>query len=242
MTMVADWFEVTEFPDRVFRLREPALGPLHAANIWLLVADRGALLIDAGVGVAPLAPVVRGIADLPVVCLLTHTHYDHIGGAHEFTDRRAHALEAATLANPTPEATQWGGWLTADDFRHFPTSDYDFSRYAITPAPASELVEEGIQIDFGGRAVTLLHTPGHSPGLICVLEEATNTLFSSDALYDGRMFFDLAGSNRADAAASVRRLIDIDARVIHPGHFGSLEREAFRRLGLATLARLSDAD
>jgi glyoxylase-like metal-dependent hydrolase (beta-lactamase superfamily II) len=240
--MVENWFEVTEFPDRVFRLREPALGPLHAANLWLLVADRGALLIDAGVGVAPLAPVIRGMTDLPVVCLLTHTHYDHIGGAHEFSDRRVHALEAATLANPTAEATQWGGWLTADDFGRFPAPDYDFSAYAITPAPASGLVGEGTRIDFGGRRVTLLHAPGHSPGLVCVLEEATGALFSSDALYDGRMFFDLAGSVRVDAVASVRRLIDIDARVIHPGHFGSLEREAFRKLGVATLARLGAGD
>jgi glyoxylase-like metal-dependent hydrolase (beta-lactamase superfamily II) len=238
MAVVEDWFQVTEFPDRVFRLREPALGPLHAANLWLLVADDGALLIDAGVGVAPLAPVIRAITDRPIVCLLTHTHYDHIGGAHEFRDRRVHALEAATLANPTAEATQWGGWLTADDFSRFPAPDYDFSGYAIAPAPASGLVAEGSRVEFGGRHVTLLHAPGHSPGLVCVLEEATGALFTSDALYDGRMFFDLLGSNRADAAASVRRLIDIDARIIHPGHFGSLERDPFRRLGFATLARL----
>lgn len=234
-----DWFEVTEFPDRVFRLREPALGPLHAANLWLLVAERGALLIDAGVGVAPLAPVIRRLTDRPTICLLTHTHYDHIGGAHEFSDRRAHALEAATLANPTAEATQWGGWLTLRDFSRLPSRDYDFSTYAITPAPATGLVGEGSRIEFGGRDVTLLHAPGHSPGLVCALEEATGALFTSDALYDGRMFFDLPGSDRADSAASVRRLIEIDARIIHPGHFASLDGDAFRRLGVATLARLN---
>lgn len=103
------WFEITAYPDRIFRLTEPALGPLHGANIWLIVAGRGALLIDAGVGVAPLAPIIRRITADPVICLLTHTHYDHIGGAHEFADRRAHAEEAATLANPTGEATQWQG-------------------------------------------------------------------------------------------------------------------------------------
>jgi glyoxylase-like metal-dependent hydrolase (beta-lactamase superfamily II) len=189
-----------------------------------------------------LAPVLASITGLPVICLLTHAHYDHIGGAHEFSDRRAHALEAATLANPTPEATQWGGWLTADAFRRFPTPGYDFSRYAITSAPASGFLEDAAEIDFGGRTVKLMHTPGHSPGHVSVLEPSTRTLFTSDALYDGPMFFDLAGSSRADAAASVRRLIDVDAQVIHPGHFRSLKRDAFRRLGFATLARLSDAD
>lgn len=239
MSPAVDWFEITAFPNRIFRLREPALGPLHGSNVWLIAAGRGALLIDAGVGVAPLAPVVRRIIAQPILCLLTHTHYDHIGGAHEFVDRRAHAEEAATLANPTAEATQWSGWLTQDSFTRLPYPDFDFSAYAIKPAPASGLVADGTRIHFGGRVVEVLHTPGHSPGLVCAFEEETGALFTSDALYDGPMFFDLKGSNYADAAASIQRLLDVGARTIHPGHFESLEHDGFQRLGEATLARLA---
>ncbi|MBV9637284.1 MAG: MBL fold metallo-hydrolase [Methylobacteriaceae bacterium] len=63
-----------------------------------------ALLIDTGTGVAPLAPLVSALSNRRLICLLTHSHYDHIGGAHEFADRCIHAAEAKVLADPTPEA------------------------------------------------------------------------------------------------------------------------------------------
>ena len=106
-----DWFEITAFRNRIYRISEPALGPLHGSHSWLIVGSEIALLIDTGVGVAPLAPVIRGLTDLPVICLISHSHYDHIGGAHEFTDRRMHEAEAAIMTDPTPALTFWGGWL-----------------------------------------------------------------------------------------------------------------------------------
>jgi glyoxylase-like metal-dependent hydrolase (beta-lactamase superfamily II) len=233
-----DWFEATEFPDSVFRLREPALRPLHGSNSWLVLGERRALLIDTGVGVAPLAPVVRGLTAKPVICLLSHTHYDHIGGAHEFADRRVHRLEAAILADPTPQATQWAGWFGAASFERLPPGGFDPAGYCITPAPATELLEGGEIIDLGGRTIEILHAPGHSPGLLCAFDRSCGALFTSDALYDGPMFFDLAGSDAVAAAHSLERLLATQARVAYPGHFESLTSEEFRRLGVEALARL----
>lgn len=232
------WFEVAEFPNRIFRLREPALGPLHGSNMWLIAADRFSLLIDTGVGVAPLRPVVAAISENPIICLLTHGHYDHIGGAHEFSDRRTHRSEAAILADPNSRSAQWGGWLTRESFNRIPAEDFDFASYSIKPAPPTRLVEDGDVIDLGGRRVTLMHAPGHSPGMICVLEPETGALFTSDALYDGPMFFDLEGSNRAHAARSIERLLGSGAQTIHPGHFQSLSGPEFQSLGARTLAQL----
>ncbi len=232
------WFEIAEFPNRIFRLREPALGPLHGSNMWLIVADRFSLLIDSGVGVAPLRPVVDAISENPVICFLTHGHYDHIGGAHEFSDRRSHRCEAAILADPNPRSTQWGGWLTRESFSRIPAEDFDFASYSIKPAPPTSLVDDGDVVDLGGRSVTVMHTPGHSPGLLCVFEPETGVLFTSDALYDGRMFFDLEGSNRAHAARSIERLLASGAQTIHPGHFQSLSGLEFRSLAAKTLAQI----
>lgn len=102
------WFEIAEFSNRIFRLREPAPGPLHGSTIWLVAADRFSLPIDTGAGVAPLRPVVNAINENPIICLLTHGRSDHIGGAHEFSDRRSHRSEAAILADPNARSTQWG--------------------------------------------------------------------------------------------------------------------------------------
>jgi glyoxylase-like metal-dependent hydrolase (beta-lactamase superfamily II) len=232
------WFETTEFPDRIFRVREPALKPLHGANAWLIRGASASLLVDTGIGVAPLRPVVEALCPGPIVCLLTHSHYDHIGGAHEFADRRAHRAEASVLSDPNPKATQWGGWLGPESFSRPPSAGFDFATYAITPAPPTGWLEDGDRIDLGDRVVTVLHAPGHSPGLLCAFEEKTGALFSGDALYDGRMFFDLEGSDPGAAARSIARLLGLDVRVVHPGHFESLSRESFRALGAKVLAEL----
>jgi glyoxylase-like metal-dependent hydrolase (beta-lactamase superfamily II) len=233
-----DWFEITQFPDQVFRIREPALAPLHGSNLWLVRGERASLLIDTGVGVAPLRPVVEALSANPVICLLTHGHYDHIGGAHEFADRRAHRLEAAVLADPDPRSTQWEGWLTRDSFSRVPAATFDFGSYSLEPALPTSLVEDGDRIDLGGRRVTIMHTPGHSPGMISVFEPETGVLFTSDALYDGRMFFDLEGSNRVDAARSIERLLGVGATTVHPGHFESLTGAQLERVGREGLARI----
>lgn len=236
--MGQDWFEITPFPDRIFRISEPALGPLHGSHSWLVLGDHKALLIDTGVGVAPLAPVITSLTRLPVICILSHTHYDHIGGAHEFADRRMHWAEIEIMANPTPELTFWGGWLTADSFTYFPSPDYDFAGYALKPALPTGLLHDGDTIDLGGRLLEVLHVPGHSPGLLAVYETETGALFSTDALYDGEMFFNLRGSNTEAARDSLRRLAGLGARVLYPGHYENLDAETLVRVAQSQLAQL----
>ncbi len=202
------------------RITERGLGPLHACNIWLVVGRDAALLVDAGTGIAALAPVVARLTGRPVICLVTHAHYDHIGGAHEFADRRAHTAEAAVMAAPSPQSTLWSGWLDAAAFVG-PLEGFDMARYAVRPARPTALLADGDVIDLGDRSLTVLHVPGHSPGLLAAFEPATGLLFSSDALYDGRMFFDLPGSDPVAASRSLNRLAALPARLVHPGHFKS---------------------
>lgn len=236
--MGQDWFEIKPFPDRIFRISEPALGPLHGSHSWLVLGFQKALLIDTGVGIAPLASVIKNLTHLPVICILSHTHYDHIGGAHEFADRRMHRAEIEIMANPTSELTLWGGWLKADSFSYFPEPDYDFARYALKPALPTGLLYDGDIIDLGGRLLEVLHVPGHSPGLLAVYETETGALFSTDALYDGEMFFNLKGSNIEAARHSLCRLAGLRARVLYPGHYENLDAERIVRVAQSQLARL----
>jgi glyoxylase-like metal-dependent hydrolase (beta-lactamase superfamily II) len=229
------WFETTSFDNGIVRIREPGVGPLDGCNTWLVIGSKASLLIDAGIGVAPLAPLVLRKSRGRLICLLTHSHYDHIGGAHEFAERYIHPDEAGVLANPTPEACLWRGWLRPESFRWPPSPNFRFDSYCVKPAPPTHLVADGEPIDLGDRRLEILHVPGHSPGLVAIFEAATRTLFTSDALYDGRMFFDLPRSNAPDGKRSIARLATLQAKTIHPGHFESFGASRFSELAAIAL-------
>ena len=233
-----NWFEIDDCPDRIFRLREPNVRPLDSANIWLVVGRNAALLIDTGLGVVSLRREIEQLTDKPIICVATHSHFDHIGGAYEFADRRMHAAEASILSDPSAQATLWAGWLTPASFKRAPSEDFDFPKFHIRAAPVTKYISDNDMIDLGDRQLRVLHTPGHSPGLVCIFEESSGTLFSSDALYDGEMFFDLRGSNKTSAISSISKLAGTQAKIVHPGHYQSFANDKLQSLASQTIANL----
>ena len=92
----ADWFEVYRVADGVFAIAEPY--QFQEVISYLVVGTRAALLFDSGLGMVPIAPVVKELTALPVTVLNSHTHFDHVGGNAEF--ERVLAMDTAyTRAN-----------------------------------------------------------------------------------------------------------------------------------------------
>ena len=63
------------------------------------------LLFDSGSGVVSLIGQFPSMRDRPILAVASHTHFDHIGSHHEFSERACHSLEAEVLAAPSPTAT-----------------------------------------------------------------------------------------------------------------------------------------
>ena len=228
-----DWYETVPFGDGVSLLCEPWMPPAVRCNMWIVEGRDRTLLLDAGLGAVPMRRHVARLNGPPVVLLLSHTHFDHIGMAHEFEERLVHPLEAGILADPTNAATLAARWVVreaeADLFWGLPP-DWDAARYRIAAAPATGLVDDGDVIELGGRSLTVLHTPGHSAGHVALFEERTGILFSQDAVYDGRLLDDLPGSDVEAYRRTMRRLRDIAPAVVHAGHFGSFGPTRFRQI------------
>ena len=102
--------------------------------------------------------------------------------------------------------------------RRSPYPGFDPDDYWLEPAPATAFVDEGDRLTIGSREFTVLHLPGHTPGGIGLIEEATGVFFSGDLLYDGPLVDGLPESNAADFAASVARIRDLPVRRVHGGH------------------------
>ena len=95
-----DWYRVTRFSDDVTLIDEPAIQPFYRCNIWHLRGRDRDLLFDTGLGTFSLREHVALVRERPIVCVASHTHFDHIGSHHEFADRRVHPAEAEILAAP----------------------------------------------------------------------------------------------------------------------------------------------
>jgi glyoxylase-like metal-dependent hydrolase (beta-lactamase superfamily II) len=111
-----------------------------------------------------------------------------------------------------------------------PWSGYDPGLYRLQGIRPTRLTDEGDTVDLGNRHFTVLHLPGHSPGGIGLWDEACGTLFAGDTLYDGILLDTLPGADAAAYVASMRRLRDLPARIVHGGHKPSFGRERMLEL------------
>src|SRR3954451_14922615 len=193
---------------RRMELLTRSVGPL-ATNVYVLADEwsREAIAIDTAI------PSLRWIADelatrgwtLKLI-VSTHGHWDHVGdnaAVAEHTGARiaVHRLDRDALVPPAP---LW-------------------APFEIPPSvPAVELAEGG-EIRFGEIRLRVLHTPGHTPGSVCLLDEDEGVLYSGDTLFaSGWGRTDLPGGDAGVIAASLGRLADLDDRVaVHPGHGAS---------------------
>jgi glyoxylase-like metal-dependent hydrolase (beta-lactamase superfamily II) len=224
------WYASAAHPGGVTHIFEPYIDSFFRCNIWHVRGRDRDLLFDSGSGVVSLIEQFAWLADKPVLAVASHTHFDHIGNHHEFSERACHSLEADILAAPSPDATLATRYATLEMFERLPPGGFDEASYRVRPAPATRLVEQGDVIDLGDRHFDVLHVPGHSPGSIALWEANRGMLLSGDAVYDGRLIDDAFHSNPDDYVATMRRLRELPVSVVHGGHYLSFGRDRFREL------------
>jgi hydroxyacylglutathione hydrolase len=133
----------------------------------------------------------------------THGHWDHVGdnaavSAHTGAPIAVHPADREMLLHPTPL------------FAPFPIP---------TSVPAVDLAEGG-RVRFGSIDIDVLHTPGHTPGSVCLSVRGEATLISGDTLFAGAPGrVDLPGGDAAAMVGSLGRLAGLDPSLrVLPGH------------------------
>ena len=194
-----------------------ALGPLET-NCYIV---NGALLIDPGDDVPGLDAFIRENGAHIEYALITHGHYDHMRGAAHMQQAYGARLlisRADEQALFSPEAAL----VPAETETRF------------TPCHADGYLEEG-PLALAGVKFTVIPTPGHTPGGICLYSEAEKTHFSGDTLFRygfGRT--DMPGGDMHLLVESLRTLLRLpDDTRVWPGHgegglMGDIRRSYYR--------------
>lgn len=169
---------------------------LYQTNCYIIYAENSktCCIIDPGYEANEILDKLDAMDLTPEAILLTHGHFDHVGAVKDLvaeTDCRVFLCEKDLNM---PEAFTAG--------KLFYTDTYD----------------EGTILNIAGLYIQVLHTPGHTPGSVCLLSE--NTLFSGDTLFAGSCGrTDLPGGDWATICRSLKRLASIDTDLlIFPGH------------------------
>ncbi len=177
------WFDVIKHKEDLFIIREklaeidPRFNSFYT-NLFLLLGSDIALLIDTGAGLFPLRPIINrliGNKDLKVIN--THCHWDHVGGNHEFDEIYIHEIEKLTISRPINISNLKGSPKKV-------VNRYEKYNFSIPPALSIKPLKDGDNMDLGEINIEVIHTPGHSPGSICLLTNR-NELFTGDTAHYG---------------------------------------------------------
>ena len=115
-----NWYETIRMADDVTLIHEPWIKPFFRCNMWHVRGRDRDLLFDTGLGHFSLRQHVKLVSERPLICVASHTHFDHIGCHHEFPERCAHRAEANILADPRNDWTLADRYATDDMFDRRP--------------------------------------------------------------------------------------------------------------------------
>ncbi|MFC4347517.1 MBL fold metallo-hydrolase [Kordiimonas lipolytica] len=217
------WFELYTVAPGVTAIYEPF--QWQEVISYLIEGENRAILFDTGNGIEDIKAVVDRLTDKPVTVINSHSHYDHVGGNHQF----GRILSVSTdfsremehgLPNEAVHEELSGPALCKS-----PPSGATAETHAIKPYSITGTVKEGDVIDLGGRKLEILQLPGHTSDAIALLERETGYLWIGDTYYNGPIWLFAPQTDLKAYRASIARLVALAPTLtkLFPAHNTAVE-------------------
>ncbi|HEU0115913.1 MAG TPA: MBL fold metallo-hydrolase [Thermomicrobiales bacterium] len=218
--LIQDWFRVRRLAPGVTCVEEPR----HDQQVksYVIEGDERAVLLDTGMGVGDLNALVRALTERPVTVVQSHSHFDHIGGAHQFAgacEILVHPEQADALRRGVDPARvrRWFG--PEQLYGPLPAGKTEDS-LRIPGVEPTGFLTGGQTLDLGDRTLEVIDAPGHCRGLLALLDREAGALWSTDAVYAGPLYAQMDDSDldvyvqTLDALAALAPAL----RVVYPAH------------------------
>lgn len=167
------------------------------SNVYMFSGET-ITLVDSGNGVVenrivPQLKVIYSKSPNVSKTILTHFHFDHVGGLAELMN--AYGLDV-----------------------HIHNEEVPFLQTINSKRIMA--LNDGDEIEIGDYLLTIIHTPGHSPGSICLYEKKLKLLLSGDTVFPNGAFgrYDLPFGDHNALLQSLKRLTEIEVNLMLPGH------------------------
>ncbi|NIM91942.1 MAG: MBL fold metallo-hydrolase [Candidatus Aminicenantes bacterium] len=200
-----EWFEVYKLFEATYAIYEPY--QFEEAISYLVIGNDKAVVIDTGTGIGDLKQVVSKLNSHPVSVVNTHGHWDHIGNNHQFKEIACYNDSACLdrlRSGMNNDSLQRS--VTGDSLWKPLPEGFDPATWEIPPVTPTALLEEGDTIELGRRSLEVIHTPGHSPGSMCLLDKKNRILFTGDTFFPGPLYAYPEDVDIKDYLASIDKL------------------------------------
>jgi len=192
--MFDDYFAVQDLGAGTFAIGEPRYYQQNYS--YLIIGTKRALMFDAGSGTRDIGKVVKSLTRLPVTVMVSHLHFDHFGGIGAFD-------HVAMIDLPQTRADMSDGRFRPGRYQYLGLLDG-------RSAPSTRVTEwlaPGAVIDLGGRSLTVLATPGHTPSSVALFDAANHRLFIGDFIYPTTLYAFLPGASLSAYHRTAQRLL-----------------------------------
>ncbi len=219
-------FVLKKIKENIFQINEP--WNTEGCNIFLFRKDSNCLVFDTGLGLFSLRNFIEkgGVNNFLVV--LTHAHFDHIGGVKDFAGRECAIPKE--IGDAMPDRNNWAlEYLKAENFN-------EAQLFNLTSKTGQQICDdftiqipnivpiETSVISWFDYSFEVMNLGGHSGDSCVYYDYKHKILLSGDLLYDGEIYANCYSSNKEQFARALNAIKQLDFKLVLPGHNSVMDR------------------
>ncbi len=195
------------------------------SNIYVIPGEK-TTIVDTGTGLHNKEVIgdIKKLVDPAAInqIIITHEHFDHCGGIKKIFEITGGKAKIMAHKNASEKIE---------------SGESEFAKMlggVMPKMPVDVKLKDGDKIMVGDESFKVLHTPGHTPGSLCLHSETSKSLISGDTIFSYGSFgrYDFPGGDADLLRQSIERLAKLDVVNLYPGHESIVEGDGKKHMNM----------